>query len=166
MGFFRMMRGWVASLIVHVTLVALTGFERNMSHIVLRTDNLLMILGFAGIAVVIATWVVAHYTSWKFPRLLQPIQKAISQPIPSLLSIDSRQASGIRKSRSPRASGLSAGCPNAMAWKQLSAGNFREFELMVGGLVERGWNSHYRSLKTWIAESEQCDRSVSRMCTR
>ena len=51
MGFFRMMRGWVASLIVHVTLVALTRFERNMSHIVLRTDNLRslgMILGFAG----------------------------------------------------------------------------------------------------------------------
>ena len=67
-----MIRGWLASLIVHVTLVALTGFERNMNHIVLGTDNLRslgMILGFAGIAVVIATWVVAHYTSWKFPRL-------------------------------------------------------------------------------------------------
>jgi hypothetical protein len=43
-----------------------------------------MIPGFAGIAVVIATWVVAHYTSWKFPRLLQHIQKAISQLPPTL----------------------------------------------------------------------------------
>jgi len=67
-----------------VTLVALTGFKRNMNHIVLGTDNLRprgMILGFVGIAVVIATWIVAHYTSWKFPRLLQHIQKAVSQPI-------------------------------------------------------------------------------------
>jgi methionine sulfoxide reductase catalytic subunit len=61
---FLMMLAWVGFLVVHVTLVALTGFERNMNHIVLGTDNyrpLGMILGFVGLAVVIASWIAAHY---------------------------------------------------------------------------------------------------------
>lgn len=69
--------GYIAFLAVHVTLVVLTGFARNMNHIVLGTDDqkpLGIILGFVGIAVVIVSWIVAHYTSWKFPRLLQHIQ--------------------------------------------------------------------------------------------
>ena len=84
---FLMMLSWVAFLIVHVTLVVLTGFTRNMNHIVLGTDNLRplgMILGFAGIAVVIATWVAAHYTSWKLPRLLQHVQNAFLNRCASL----------------------------------------------------------------------------------
>ena len=82
--FLMMLAAWVGFLIAHVTLVALTGFKRNMNHIVLGTDDLRppgMILGFVGIAVVVAAWVVAHYASWKFPRCLQHIQKAVSQPI-------------------------------------------------------------------------------------
>ncbi len=55
-------------LIVHVALVALTGFERNMNHIVLGTDNyrpIGMILGFFGVAAVITSWIAAHDISWK-----------------------------------------------------------------------------------------------------
>ena len=54
---FLMVLAWVGFLIVHITLVALTGFERNMNHIVLGTDNyrsLGIILGFVGLAAVIA----------------------------------------------------------------------------------------------------------------
>ncbi|MEO6830202.1 MAG: hypothetical protein ABI164_10375 [Acidobacteriaceae bacterium] len=79
-----MMLTWVGFLIVHVTLVVLTGFERNMNHIVLGTDNyhpLGMVLGFVGLAVVIGSWIAAHYISWKAPRLLQHVPKAISQPL-------------------------------------------------------------------------------------
>src|SRR6185312_541274 len=36
---FLMMLCWVGFLVVHVTLVILTGFARNMNHIVLGTDN-------------------------------------------------------------------------------------------------------------------------------
>ena len=137
---FLMMLGWVAFLIVHVTLVVLTGFKRNMNHIVLGTDNLRplgMILGFAGIAVVIATWVAAHYTSWKLPRLLQHLQKAVSQPL--------RLATLNRFSPSERYTKEQVSPyfwpngkrPEREDWKQLSAGKFRDFRLKVGGLVER-----------------------------
>lgn len=69
-----MLVGFVGFTIVHVTLVAMTGFNRNMNHIVLGTDNLRplgMILGLGGIAVVMLSWIVAHYVSWFFPRYLQ-----------------------------------------------------------------------------------------------
>jgi methionine sulfoxide reductase catalytic subunit len=75
---------WLGYLIVHVTLVVLTGFERNMNHIVLGTDNLEplgMILGFVGLGVVFASWIAAHHISWKLPRLLQHTQGAISLPV-------------------------------------------------------------------------------------
>ena len=81
---FLMMLGWVGFLVVHVSLVVLTGFERNMNHIVLGTDNyrpLGMVLGFVGLAAVIASWIAAHYISWKAPRLLQHVQKFLSMPI-------------------------------------------------------------------------------------
>ena len=81
---FLMMLYWLGFLAIHVTLVVLTGFERNMNHIVLRTDNyhpLGMFLGFVGFAAVLGSWIAAHYISWKAPRLLQHIQKAISLPL-------------------------------------------------------------------------------------
>ena len=76
---FVAMLGYVAFIIAHVTLVALTGFMRNMNHIVVGTDDrgpLGMILGFVGIGVVLLCWVVAHYVSWKRPRSLQHLQRA------------------------------------------------------------------------------------------
>ena len=62
-----MLGGFIGFIIVHVTLVGLTGFARNMNHIVLGIDDLRpagMILGLIGIAVVVLSWVVAHYVSW------------------------------------------------------------------------------------------------------
>ncbi|MEO7144476.1 MAG: cytochrome b/b6 domain-containing protein [Bryobacteraceae bacterium] len=81
---FLLLLSYVAFLVVHITLVFMTGFVRNMNHIVLRTDDHSpsgMILGFVGIAVVLVSWIAAHYTSWTIPRTLQHMQKAVSQPI-------------------------------------------------------------------------------------
>ncbi|MDQ2948601.1 MAG: cytochrome b/b6 domain-containing protein [Acidobacteriota bacterium] len=81
---FLLLLSYVAFLVVHITLVVMTGFVRNMNHIVLGTDDHSpsgMILGFVGIAVVLVSWIAAHYTSWKIPRTLQHMQKVVSQPI-------------------------------------------------------------------------------------
>jgi methionine sulfoxide reductase catalytic subunit len=64
---FILLLSYGAFLIVHVTLVVMTGFARNMNHIVLGTDDqnpLGMILGFVGIGVVVVSWFVAHQISW------------------------------------------------------------------------------------------------------
>ena len=50
---FLTMLSFFAFIVVHVTLVVMTGFARNMNHIVLGTDDqrLGMVLGFVGIGV-------------------------------------------------------------------------------------------------------------------
>ena len=81
---FLTMLGFFAFIVVHVTLIVMTGFVRNMNHIVMGTDDqnrLGMILGFVGIGVVVLSWVAAHYVSWFYPRVLQHVQKFITYPL-------------------------------------------------------------------------------------
>ena len=61
---FLTMLSFLAFIVVHITLVVMTGFARNMNHIVLGTDDrshLGMGLGFVGIGVVVLCWIAAHY---------------------------------------------------------------------------------------------------------
>jgi DMSO/TMAO reductase YedYZ molybdopterin-dependent catalytic subunit/thiosulfate reductase cytochrome b subunit len=137
---FILLLGYIAFLAVHVTLVVLTGFARNMNHIVLGTDDqkpLGMILGFVGIAVVIVSWIVAHYTSWKFPRLLQHIQKAVSQPL--RLATLNRFSPSERYTKEQISPYLwpNGKRPEREDWKRLAANGFRDYKLKVSGLVDR-----------------------------
>ena len=78
------MLSFFAFLLVHVTLVVMTGFTRNMNHIVMGTDDqnrIGMWLGFVGIGVVVLSWVVAHYLSWHHPRGLQHALKSVTYPM-------------------------------------------------------------------------------------
>ncbi|MGA8026976.1 MAG: molybdopterin-dependent oxidoreductase [Bryobacteraceae bacterium] len=136
---FLTMLSFFAFIVVHVALVAMTGFVRNMNHIVIGTDNenqIGMILGFVGIAVVVISWVVAHYVSWFFPRALQHVQKFITYPL--LLATLNR----LTPSQHYTEKDISARFwPNGKMpvredWKRLAMGGFREFRLKVGGLVE------------------------------
>ena len=61
---FLLLIGFIGFTIVHVTVVGLTGFARNMNHIVFGIDDLRpagMIVGFLGIAAVVLSWIGAHY---------------------------------------------------------------------------------------------------------
>ncbi len=136
---FLMLVGFIAFIIVHVTLVALTGFARNMNHIVLGTDDLGptgMILGFIGIGVALLSWVFAHYISWYFPRSLQHAQKAITQPV-KLMTLDRLIPSEhytidqISPHFWPNGK-----MPERADWKQLAADNFKGYRLKVSGLVD------------------------------
>jgi methionine sulfoxide reductase catalytic subunit len=136
---FLMLVGFLAFVIVHVTLVALTGFARNMNHIVLGTDNMRptgMILGFIGIGVVLLCWVVAHYISWYFPRGLQHAQKAITEPV-KLLTLDRL----IPRKHYTKAQISPYFWPNGKMpvredWKQLAADGFKSYKLKISGMVD------------------------------
>lgn len=135
---FLMMLAWVGFLIVHVALVIATGFERNMNHIVLGLDNtrpLGMILGFVGLAVVLASWIAAHYISWKAPRLLQRIQRAM---VPLSLATLNRLRPRNRYGREQISPYFwpNGKLPVREDWKHMAANEFRDFRLKVGGLVE------------------------------
>jgi len=136
---FVAMLGYVIFIIVHVTLVALTGFMRNMNHIVIGTDDrtpLGMILGFVGIGVVILCWIVAHYVSWKRPRSLQHMQRTISLPL--LLATFNRVAPQQRYRIDEVSPHFwpNGKMPVSDDWRRLAADHFREYRLQVGGLVE------------------------------
>jgi sulfoxide reductase catalytic subunit YedY len=111
-----------------------------MNHIVLGTDNmnpLGMVLGFVGIAVVAACWILAHTISWRFPRRLQHLQRAISLPL--MLSTLNRMSPRSRygPERISPYFWPNGKMPEREDWKRLADGGFREYRLKVGGLVER-----------------------------
>jgi DMSO/TMAO reductase YedYZ molybdopterin-dependent catalytic subunit len=84
------MLSFFAFIVVHVTLIEMTGFARNMNHIVLGTNdqgNRGITLGFVGIAVVILSWVAAHYISWNQPRRLQHALKLVTYPMQLLTGL-------------------------------------------------------------------------------
>jgi methionine sulfoxide reductase catalytic subunit len=136
---FLMLVGFVGFIVVHVTLVVLTGFRRNMNHIVLGTDDLRatgMILGFIGIALVLLSWIAAHYISWYFPRALQHAQKAVTQPV-KLVTLDRLiPREHYTKDQISPHFWPNGKMPERNDWKELAAGNFQDFKLKVSGLVE------------------------------
>jgi len=136
---FLMLIGFIAFIVVHVTLVVLTGFARNMNHIVLGVDDARptgMILGFIGIAAVVLSWVAAHYISWYFPRGLQHAQKALTQPL-KVITLDRLipQEHYTKEQISPHF-WPNGRMPEREDWKQLAADGFKDYKLKIEGLVE------------------------------
>jgi sulfoxide reductase catalytic subunit YedY len=136
---FLMLVGFLAFVVVHVTLVALTGFARNMNHIVLGTDDMRptgMILGLIGIGVVLLGWVAAHYISWYFPRGLQHAQKAITEPV-KLLTLDRLipRETYTKDQISPHF-WPNGKMPVREDWKQLAADGFKGYKLKVSGMID------------------------------
>ena len=69
---------FLAFTFAHVTMVVLTGFGRNMNHIVMGTDDARPIglyLGLAGIAVVVVLNALANWAAWRRPRAVQHAAK-------------------------------------------------------------------------------------------
>lgn len=135
---FLTMVSFLAFLVVHVTLIAMTGFARNMNHIVLGTDDpraLGMMLGFAGIAVVVLCWIGAHYVSWKHPRALQHAQKLVTYPMQlatlnQLIPQQHYTTDDISPYFWPNGK-----MPVRADWRRLGEAGFRDYRLKVGGLV-------------------------------
>ena len=137
---FLTMLGFLAFLVVHVTLIVMTGFVRNMNHIVLGSDDegrLGMLLGFTGIGLVILSWVAAHYLSWFRPRALQHALKAVTYPM-QLLTLNrlAPQQKYVEEDISPYF-WPNGKMPIRDDWKRLAEDGFEGFRLKVGGLVER-----------------------------
>ncbi|MEO5815192.1 MAG: molybdopterin-dependent oxidoreductase [Gemmatimonadaceae bacterium] len=136
---FLTMLGFAGFIVVHVTLIAMTGLLRNMNHIVMGTDDqgqLGAILGAVGITVVVLTWVAAHYVSWHHPRALQRAQKFVTYPMQvlTLNRLDPREHYTTRDI-SPHF-WPNGKMPTRDDWGRLAEDGFREYRLRVGGLVE------------------------------
>ena len=159
------MLGYVAFIVAHVTLVVMTGFLRNMNHIVLGTDDLRpigVILGFMGIAVVVLSWIAAHYVSWTFPRRLQHLQRTISLP---MLLLTFNRLSPSQRYRDDQISPHfwpNGKMPEGEDWKRLAVDRFRGYRLQVGGLVDRPVRSRFRISKRSASKSSSPCTTASR----
>jgi DMSO/TMAO reductase YedYZ molybdopterin-dependent catalytic subunit/thiosulfate reductase cytochrome b subunit len=136
---FLTMLGFLSFLVVHVTLVVMTGFIRNMNHIVMGTDDYSKsgaLWGFIGIGVVVLTWVLAHYFSWHHPRGLQHALNFVTYPMQlvTLNRLNPRQHYEERQI-SPYF-WPNGKVPERADWKRLSEQSFRDYRLKIGGLVE------------------------------
>jgi thiosulfate reductase cytochrome b subunit len=137
---FLMMVGFVAFLVVHVTLVVMTGFMRNMNHIVMGTDDAGpagMFWGFVGIGLVVGVWVIAHYLSWTHPRSIQRAVNRVTYPMQRItLNLLNPRQRYRQRDISPFF-WPNGKLPERVDWKALAASDFRDYRLVVGGLVER-----------------------------
>jgi DMSO/TMAO reductase YedYZ molybdopterin-dependent catalytic subunit len=136
---FLVLVGFICFIVVHVTLVVMTGFARNMNHIVLGLDDTRptgIVLGFIGIAAVVLSWVAAHYISWYLPRGLQHVKKALLEPV-KIITLDRLipQQRYTRDQISPHF-WPNGKMPERDDWKRLAADGFKDYKLKIAGLVE------------------------------
>ena len=136
---FLNMLGFVGFIVIHVALVVLTGFVRNMNHIVMGTDTLHpqgIVLGLLAIGAVGLSWVAAHYLSWYAPRQLQHTLKLVTYPM-QLLTLNrlSPQNAYTKDDISPYF-WPNGKVPTRSDWKHLVETEFRDYRLKIGGLVE------------------------------
>jgi DMSO/TMAO reductase YedYZ molybdopterin-dependent catalytic subunit len=133
------MLSFLAFLVVHITLVVMTGFARNMNHIVLGTNDegrLGIWLGFVGIAVVFLCWIVAHYLSWHQPRALQHVLKVVTYPM-QLLTLNRLMPQQMYSEQDISLNFWPNGkIPVRDEWQRPSEGGFCDFKLKISGLVE------------------------------
>jgi DMSO/TMAO reductase YedYZ molybdopterin-dependent catalytic subunit/thiosulfate reductase cytochrome b subunit len=136
---FLVMCAFVIFLISHVTLVAITGFARNMNHIVVGTDDNSMTgvyVGLTGVAVIVAVNVLANWLAWRRPRLVQHAAKAIVTPVMSLLLNHAAPQAEFRREDISPFLWANGKMPTCAEWKALAANNFAEYRLKVYGLVQ------------------------------
>jgi len=125
--------------VIHVALIALTGLQRNMNHIVIGTDDersVGLIVGVIGLALVGITWIVAHYLSWYSPRAVQTAYRVVSEPI---LSATLNQLTPQRVHTSDEITPRmwpNGKIPVREDWKQMAADGFKDFRLKITGLIE------------------------------
>jgi methionine sulfoxide reductase catalytic subunit len=137
---FLVMCTFVIFIIENVAMVAMTGFARNMNHIVLGTDNSNstgLYLGLAGIAAVVLVNGLANWIAWKHPRAIQHAAKAIVSPVMGFLLDHPAPAAEFSREDISPFFWVNGKVPTCDKWKALAAGEFRDYRLKVYGLVEK-----------------------------
>lgn len=137
---FLIMFAYVIFIIVHVSLVALTGFRKNMNHIILNKNNDSSLtglwLGIIIVVFVIGFNMLAHWLSWRKPRILQFLQKTINESL-WLKTINKFKPRDYytKKDISPYF-WPNGRMPDSKEWKDLVENNFKDYKLKIYGLVD------------------------------
>ncbi len=137
---FLVMCAFVAFTILHVAMVALTGLERNMNHIVLGTDDARpagLVLGALGIAVVVAINAAANWAAWRRPRAVQHAARAIVTPVMNVALDRAVPVAQFSPSDISPFFWINGTMPTSAEWLTLADADFAGYRLRVHGLLER-----------------------------
>jgi hypothetical protein len=136
---FLVMCAFVAFLVVHVALVVITGFARNMNHIVRGTDDsgpAGLYLGLVGIGAVVAVNVLANWAAWRHPRAVQHLAKAVVTPVMAFVLNRAAPRAEFRREDIAPFFWADGKVPTCGEWEELAANHFADYRLRVYGLVE------------------------------
>jgi thiosulfate reductase cytochrome b subunit len=130
---------FVMFIVVHVTLVMTTGALRNLNHMYASQDTESW-TGFwifaLSMVVVIVGWVAATPFTYRHPRVVQRVGFALIGPAQRLFEhIDSKPGQYTEKDISPYF-WHNGKYPETQEYKALEEGNFADYKLAVGGLVD------------------------------
>jgi len=154
---FLLLLGYLGFTAVHVLMVALTGLSRNMNHITRGADD----TGLAGIGIGLAViggtlflWFLAHWISWRKPRMLQHVS-ARSESVLRALSLNAFRPRG-RFSKEDISPYFwpNGKLPTSKEWLDLLESEFRDYRLRIGGLVENPVELSLEDLKA-LGKEEQ-----------
>jgi sulfoxide reductase catalytic subunit YedY len=139
---FLIMLAYLGFIVSHVGMVIMTGFARNLNHIVVGTDDTYDVdprglwLGLLGIGIVIAANAVANWLAWKHPRLIQHAAKMLITPVMDLLLNRAAPVAEFRREDISPFLWPNGKLPTSDEWRELAANGFRDYRLKVHGLVE------------------------------
>lgn len=154
---FLVMCCFVLFVVVHVAMVAITGFVRNMNHIVTGTDVTSptgVYFGLLGLGVIVAVNLLAHRLAWRQPRLVQHVAKAIVAPIMRLLLDRAAPRAEFRREDISPYFWVNGKIPTCEEWKVMAASGFKDYKLKVYGLVEKPVDLSLEDLRT-LGKKEQ-----------
>jgi DMSO/TMAO reductase YedYZ molybdopterin-dependent catalytic subunit/thiosulfate reductase cytochrome b subunit len=136
---FLIMCAFVLFIVVHVTMVLLSGFVRNMNHIVVGTNDSHLVgvwLGLVGIGMVVAVNALANWLAWRHPRAVQHVAKAIVTPVMGFFLDRPEPVAEFRPEDISPFLWANGKVPTREEWTALASDDFRNYRLTVYGLVE------------------------------
>ena len=153
---FLVMLAYVLFIIIHVVMVCLTGFTRNMNHITINSDSNTnyegVYIGTAIFLFTIAIGFLAHWISWQRPRSLQKTEALINGNLwHKTINKLSPKLYYERKDISPYF-WVNGKLPISEEWKQLAQNDFKEYKLKIGGLVKTPVSLSLEELKQMTQE--------------
>ena len=127
-------------IIIHVSLIAVTGLVRNMNHVVMGTDNTESYTGlYIGITIILGTIAfafLAHWLSWNKQRSLQYLQASINGRLWKYTINRFKVKTNYQKKDITSYFWLNGKEPESAEWKNMAKNNFADYKLKIVGLVE------------------------------
>jgi thiosulfate reductase cytochrome b subunit len=139
---FLILCAYLGFIAVHVSMVVITGFARNMNHIVAGTDDSYekdprgLWLGLLGIAIILAVNYFANWIAWKHPRVVQHFAKRLVTPLMEFLLNRAAPAAQFSREDISPFFWPNGKLPTSDEYKALEADGFHDYRLKVHGLVE------------------------------